>query len=117
MSTLFGDFSNTFNSLFDEFRIPGGLKINQDIAPTSDFKATYEIAGVKKNEIDVSYANNQLLIKINSKYKGNRSVCQSLRADYYDVDKIDVKYEDGLLEIKVPLKRTKESDVKKIEIK
>lgn len=77
---------------------------------------TWELPGVKREEIDISYSDNVLRIKVNTK---KHYINDGFRApeDFYDIDKIEAKYQDGLLEITVPKREEKKSEAKKIEIK
>lgn len=88
-----------------------------NLEPTKDLRLEYSFPGVKKNEISVTYENDTLIIAVDSK-RMKRKIEQRIPSKYYNIDKIDVKYEDGLMEITVPLLKTEDrKDVKKIEIK
>lgn len=105
------DFTRIFDDLFaDLFMTPA--KTTQ--APEK-IHLELELAGVRKEEIKISAEDGYLRIGVDSKRrKGSRVVSLS---KYHDVDKAEVKYEEGLLTVDIPLKKVEERPKKVLEIK
>lgn len=101
-------YNDWFDTLFD-----GLLPIFNDVASKRDsaiyaddkgnFKLEMELPGVKKEQIKVTHENNYLVVKATSKRK-NAEKRTYLPVSRWDVDKAEVSYENGLMEIKVPPK-------------
>lgn len=131
---------DSFNSLFDEVFGPTRLldsvprvhhsrctclscHFAQVLAPpTSDFLLTLEMPGTKKQDVSVTLKGDLVRIEYTTRYGESKAHTTSIGSKYFDVSKLDCKYEDGLLTIKAPLKKIKpetppEPPETKIEIK
>lgn len=81
-----------------------------------DFNYSLALPGVKKEEIKVFYNSPFLTVAIDSK-RQKKTEAFRLPEEIFDYDKINVKYEDGLLEINLPVKKEEKKPVKIIELK
>lgn len=109
---MLDDLFEGFNTFFGSWP----LRQLEDTKAT-DFEKEFALPGVKREEIKVTHDGVNLWIEVNSK-RIRRTEQFRLPEAFFDVDKISVKYENGLLEVKLPLKIKEE--VKKarlIEIK
>jgi HSP20 family molecular chaperone IbpA len=86
------------------------------VVATKDFREVLELPGVKKSEISISHDGANLWIRIAStKRSGSKSFY--LPPSRYDIDKISVTYEDGILTVEVPLMESLKAAPKEIPIK
>jgi HSP20 family protein len=131
------DFDDLVNRFFDrDFWVPGDLLREDNWFPSvdisegkKDITVKAEIPGVEANDIDISLNGKLLTIKGEKKQEKeekkenyhrmersygyfNRTI--ELPAEV-DAEKVDASYKKGVL--KIELKKTKESETKKIEIK
>ncbi len=109
---------NIFDEVFDVF----GPYFNQerslvttDVTRTDDATTVEIVApGLTKNEIAVSVVDDRLTVDVTSKkytFKKSWPV-----RDYHDVDKTTVKYDAGIITIKVPYKTKSPSNKKVFEV-
>lgn len=106
-----------FESVFEQLVDPVLADYPKLDTPIKDFKEEYALPGVKKSELDLIHDGEFLTIKVDSQ-RIKKTLSVRLPSKYYNVDKIDVKYEDGLLSITVPvLKKEEKKDLKRIELK
>jgi HSP20 family molecular chaperone IbpA len=83
-----------------------------------DFYCAREFPGVKKDEIEITSDGKTLLLEVHSTRYQRYSERFTLPEKMYDYNAIKVTYEEGLLEIRLPLLKTEEKkELKKIEIK
>lgn len=73
-------------------------------APTTDFLLTQEMPGVKKENVSVTLKANLLNIKWTSRLGESKNFSTTI-SKHFDLDKLDCSYDNGLLTIKVPLKK------------
>jgi len=107
------DLTTLFDELFtDLFYVPyGNIKRTEPEAIHMEL----ELPGVKRDEIKVSIEDGYLRVRVDSKRKkGSRVISLS---KYHNTDEAEVKYEDGLLTIDVPIKKPDKKDQKVLEIK
>lgn len=85
--------------------------------PLQDFKIEYALPGIKKECIKITHDGLNLKIEVDSE-RLKKNITHRLPANKYNIEKMEVKYADGLLELAMPLKKLEEeSKVKEIEIK
>lgn len=133
------DWSRSLDRLFGDFGVPA-TRWNKEVlsfAPAVDvaeqegrFVLTFDIPGVKKDEIKIDVVDNQLIVSGERKRehteerKGGytlteRSVGTFRRAfglpGNVDTHRIEAKYEDGVLRLTVP--KDEQQRTKRIEIK
>ena len=125
-----------FNTLFDDnfgtFRHQAyfGFEPKVDVTESEkDYTISFELPGVKKNDVKVSVENGLLFVEGDKKYVGEEKSTDSWRrerrygsfkksfrlGDGVDQRKIRAEFKDGILEINVT--KSKESLKKEIEIK
>ena len=104
------DLTKLWDEIFSEFPFTSKRMLDP-----KDINIELELAGVKKEEISIVLESGFLKIDVKSDRK-NGSKLVSV-PNYYDTDKISVKYENGLLAIKIPLKNSEQTQSKKLEIK
>ena len=75
-----------------------------------DIHLELNVAGIKKEEIDISIVSDVLFINVDSK-RGKYKKTIHIN-DLYDIDNIDVKYDSGLLIVDVPLKIKEKKSIK-----
>ena len=110
---FFGDWENEENSHIPEIQIKKNDK---------EYKVTAKIPGAKKEDIKVEVENGYLKVSgeyknfeakesekydnIHSEYRSYTAFERALSIDAsrFEVDKVDAKFKDGLLEISLPLK-------------
>lgn len=124
------------NMLTDWFRSPGNLLDEDLMFPKIDLsegpkniRVTAEIPGVDADDIDVSIDGRRLTIKGEKKQENNEDDENYHRIEqsygYFDrsidlpcevdSEKVDAKFKNGILKLK--LKKTKESEPARIEVK
>ncbi len=125
-----------FNTLFDDnfgtftHQAYFGFEPIVDVVESEkDFTISFELPGVKKNDVKVSIENGLLFVEGDKKYVGEEKSSDSWRqerrygsfkksfrlGDGVDQRKISAEFKDGILEINVT--KSKESLKKEIEIK
>ena len=138
MDTFDSLMNNVFSSLDDDFRLLrqgyiGGTHpyscyclsctFTKVLAPPDkDFFLTVEMAGTKKKDVKVTLKGDLLHIQYTTRLGELKSHSVTVGSKYYDLDKLESSYEDGLLTIRAPLKKAKpelppEPPEKQIEIK
>jgi HSP20 family protein len=129
------------NRLFDDaFRglpIMAGDANTKALAPSMDVKETdkaievqAELPGVDQKDVDVTYADGVLTIKGEKKVEKEESKAgyhlsersygsffRSLAIDEVDPDKIEARFDNGVLTVKLPKVPAAQAKTKKIEIK
>ena len=117
---------DTFNSMFtDAF----AKEMKTDIEETDkEYNLSIEVPGVKKEEIEISFANDTLTINVKKEDKKDNKknyitkeistleMNRSYYLDNVDEDNIEAKLENGILSIKLQKKNTKESNRHQITI-
>lgn len=94
-----------FNDVFVTSRPSAPEKIHLEV----------ELAGVKKEEITVQVKEGYLSINVDSpRRKGHRGVSLNRQ---HDIEKADIKFENGLLTVDIPLRKTEEIKGRILEIK
>jgi hypothetical protein len=86
----------------DRFDMRSLLK---DLRPDVDFSYELEIAGTKKTSISVKTKGDQVNITWTSRLGKAELKSFPLNRDFYDLEKLSVTYEDGLLSVFCPVKR------------
>ena len=118
-------FNNDFNSLFYNENVYDVNMFDDE----SNFYIEMKVPGFNKNDINITVKNNMLTIKTEKEYKYNdnnknyyvkefeiNKFVKNIRLpDNLDTDKIDVKYDNGIL--KINIKKTEKSKPKIIKIK
>ena len=131
LARIHEEVDDLFRSFFEPFEMPGFRQSRWpaiDIAETEDaFEIKAEVPGCKAEDIDISVHGNVLTIsgekkeEVKEKEKGYRHIERSygsFRRDFnltsdVDPEKIDAKYKDGILDIKLP----KSEKTKPVKIK
>lgn len=72
-----------------------------------DFRLTMEMAGTKKSDIAVTLKGEVLNVKHTTRLGELKEYSVTVPRKYYDLDKLECAYEDGLLTVTVPLKKIK----------
>lgn len=72
--------------------------------PQVDFRYEIEMAGTKKESISVKQKGGNLNIAWDTRLGERRTQLLPIGDKYYDMEKLSVSYEDGLLKVYVPLK-------------
>jgi len=134
VSNLFEGLSNITklfeNELLTNSNVFGGENVNVYV-DTDGYHIEMAIPGVNKDEIDVSLADDTIIVNINRKDKKeikNRNYIfkefsiENIEREFqipegFDLDKLEVKYENGILKFDIPVKKVEYKDIKKIEIK
>ncbi len=83
------------------------------------------LSGFKKEDLSIGYEGNCLKIKgdntknkeVNLKFRSVFSWSFSVLEEYFDTDSISASYEDGLLDIKVPLRAKPVQSIRQISLK
>lgn len=109
-------FNNFFNDRF--FHQPfsywlGNWGPRTSLNEDGGFSLNYELAGYKPEDIKVEAEGDILYVMAENKKLGKLKHSVSL-PDYVDVEKIDAKLENGLLEVVLPVKEEKKP--KRIQI-
>ena len=117
--------SKEFNSFFDDL---SSLDMKVDIIDNDDnYLVTAEIAGVKKENINVNINNDNLTIKVNEEKENKKDSKYTIKERYQkhyersfylegmDENNIKAKYEDGILTIVIK-KLAKNNSFKSIAI-
>lgn len=103
-----------FDSLFDSALQDFGSRFSVSSLEDKDGKETYvlrlPLAGFKQGDIDVSVENGTLTVKAKNEKMG-QSV-HSVTVGPIDIDAMEAKLEDGLLEIKLPASRPSRKTIK-----
>lgn len=98
-------FDTLFDGLVPVFETAQGKRDSTVYADDKgNFNLEMELPGIKKDEVKITHENNYLVIQAKSKRK-NAEKRTYLPADKWDIDKAEVNYENGLLEVKVPPKQ------------
>lgn len=109
---------NIFDEVFDVFGPYFNTERNvvaTEVSRTDDATSVEIVApGLTKNEITVSVVDDRLTVDVASK-KCNFKKSWPVR-DYHDVDKTTVKYDAGIITIKVPYKSKSPSNKKIFEV-
>lgn len=136
----FSAFRHEMNRLFDEAfnHIPlwrrngdGALSPSIDLKETdTTFEVQAELPGVDQKDIDVSYAKGVLTIKGEKKAEKEESkggyhlsersygsFVRSFAIDDVDADKVDAKFEKGVLKVVLPKLPASQAKTRKIEVK
>lgn len=111
--------SNSMSFLDDVFTdILGELETNSAINKTrdhtTDIHLEYGFPGVKRKDIAISTNGNKLTIKVDSDREKFEKI---IATDIHNLDKVDAKYEDGLLTIDIPLREKPKEKHKLVEIR
>lgn len=72
--------------------------------PEHDFYFDIEMAGTKRDSLSVKSKGGMVIVKWTSRLGESKQQTLPLGDKYYDIEKLSVKYEDGLLKIFCPLK-------------
>ncbi len=118
---------------FSDFEVPSlNLGSNLDIYKEDNkYVLNLELAGFNKEDITIDFNNDILSIEAKHAEESNeddtkdyvyksrsmKSVSRKIRFSDVDVENIEAKYEDGLLQIKLPIVGEEEPVVKRIELK
>jgi len=134
------DFDNLFDNFFNDFSL--GFPENGNLVETAfrpkinvsetdkEYQIDADLPGVKKEDINVEYVDNTLTIRAERKEENeeknknyhklesffgtfSRSIKLPRSVDY---DKVEAKYDNGILKIKLP-KSEKERNKNKIQVK
>lgn len=122
---LFARFPSALNSLFDDFFdevwSEPAIMFQRNWRPTEieeekdHYTINVELPGFRKNEISVSTQNNS--IKITAK-NNKSSFVRSFAIGDWQVDKADVKLENGILSVQIPKsdkQKEKVIDIKEVK--
>jgi len=125
---LFNDFTRGFPTFGDS----GIMPVNLDVAETDKaFEVTAEIPGARPEDVDISLADGVLTVKGEKKSeKDDKQKNYHMMERSYgafqrsfrlpaevDENKIDARFDNGLLKITLPKASGAQSKVKKIEVK
>lgn len=72
--------------------------------PEHDFFCDIEMPGVKRADISVKTRGDIIVVVWTTRMGERKTETYPIGRKYYDLDKLSVKYEDGLLRIRCPLK-------------
>ena len=72
--------------------------------PTVDWRLELEMAGTKKSNISVKTKGDFVLVSWSNRYGQTQNQSLFIGNKFYDMEKLSVKYEDGLLSLVCPLK-------------
>jgi HSP20 family protein len=133
---LFDELEN-WDEFFEFPKFPSLTRTSRNM-PAVDIQETEkeimvkaDLPGLKKEDITISFEDNILSIKGEKKeekteegktYLRSERFCGSFIRDFpinaeIDVEKVNAKYNDGVLELALPKKETEKNKVKTIEIK
>ena len=130
MDKLLDEFMKCYwdTSFIPSYNVDVSYPSNVHFLKDGSAELIYALAGIKKEDISVNVDNNILTLFVNPKEDkrtdidrvinhkiSNRSMKCSWKLSGLDVDKIDVKFEDGLLTIKLP--KAENTTSKSIKIK
>lgn len=76
----------------------------KEVKPTADFRHELEMAGVKKEKISVKRQGGTVKVSWTTRLGESRHIPFPVGDKYYDMEKLSVKYEDGMLQFHCPLK-------------
>ncbi len=134
MPTVFDDFFRPFGEWFDN----GGLlnkSMSMPAVNVTEHKDAYKVSlavpGLKKDDFKIDVEGNMLTISSEKEENKEEKEKTYTRKEYnyscfsrsftlpdeIEKDKIDAKYEDGILNISLPRKETKLTTAKKIAVK
>ena len=114
MRYIFHDFFNSLVEDLEDSLIRKASLRTQTV--TEDFNWSWELPGVKKEEITVIHDGQNLKLSVSSDRKKLNEQWY-LPPNQYNIENIQVKYQDGLLNITAPRLGSKKMEVRKIEIK
>jgi HSP20 family protein len=122
---LFEENSLTSSTLF------GGENVNVYV-DNEGYHIEMAIPGVSKDDIDVELVNDTIKVKVDKKIEEEKQdrnyvikefSIEKIEREFkipegFDLQKIDVKYENGILKFDIPvIKKVEQNNIKKIEIK
>lgn len=120
---------NYLDNFFNDFLDDSPYKNNKFDVDIKDADESYiisaELPGIKKEDINLDYKNNYLIITAKKEQKNEKYIkkeCsfgefkRSFYFDNIDEDKISAKYEDGVLDITLPKEVKKKENISKIKI-
>lgn len=76
----------------------------KEVKPVADFRSELEMAGVKKEKIFVKRQGGTIKVNWTTRYGESNYIPFPISEKYYDLEKLSVKYEDGMLQFHCPLK-------------
>lgn len=96
----------------DDFRVYHNL-------PPQTIEQEFALAGVKEIDLKVEKVTNYYNLTVKGKDIKGREIQKHINSisDEYDIENIDAKLEEGLLTIKIPLKKQKDNKVINIKVK
>lgn len=113
----YGENMSFFSSDFDLIpsRVIGGThsyschcrscsRLKELVLPSKQFKISLEMAGTKRDEIKVTLKGETLDVKYSTRLGETKYYSAQVSSKFFDLDKIECKYEDGLLTVTAPLK-------------
>lgn len=76
----------------------------KNLVPQVDFRYEIEMAGVKRENISVKLKSEIATVTWTDRWGSLKNQTCFIGGKYYDIDKLSIKYEDGLLTVTCPLK-------------
>jgi HSP20 family molecular chaperone IbpA len=104
-------------SLFDPFKVfdeSDNYKLNQRLDSIDEGGIKIELPGAKSSDLDVSVRGRTLKVTGKSRHGKEFSYVYTLKS-VVDTEEITAKFQDGLLEVLLPKKKSEESVKIKIE--
>lgn len=129
INRIFDDFWGDFSGLENKLE---HLQTSIDLSETeNEIKVSAELAGMKKEDLDISFSDGYLHIKGEKKSEKEEKEKNSYISERHygmiqrsvpigrdvDVNKAEAKFEDGVLKVSIPKTEDSQSKVKKIEVK
>lgn len=106
------DFNFVVGSLSDNLE---KIILGQETVKAEDLKWNIPFPGCPKDELSVSFDKEQRVLKVKGKASGHNRTRVFYIPPEYNIDQIELKYKDGELRVKVPLKKKAEPVDLKIE--